>query len=217
MYQFVSESECKRYRNTCSYILKRSCSLLLGKNISTQFILVGSGARNMVTRNGNGPFDLDYNLEILKAPSEYWKDLCLLKNIVRVTLDQAAKSFHFDESQDSTSCLTALLHFRGETTIEFRFDVAIVARNSDETLCRLIHNKNAWGFGRDQYTWNKVPNSHDIGKKVAQLKARGLWLDVRDCYLYLKNLYLSRSQQASHPSFIVYIEAVNYIYYKYFR
>ena len=217
MYQFVCESECKEYRNACTHILTRNRSLLMERNIVTQFTLVDSGARNMVTRNGDGPFDLDYNLEIIKAPSEYWKNLCHLKDTVRVMLDKTARSFHFSESQDSTSCLTALLHFRDETAVEFRFDVAIIAKNADGTFCRLIHNKNAWGFGRDQYTWNEVPNSHDIAEKAARLKKHDLWLETRACYLDLKNLYLSRPRDNDHPSFIVYIEAVNQIYSKYFH
>lgn len=98
----------------------------------------------MVTRNGNGPFDLDYNLEIIKAPDEYWNDLRHLKNTVRILLDKAEGLTCFSESQDSTSCLTALLHFKDEPAVEFSFDVAIVAKNSDGTLCRLIHNKNVW-------------------------------------------------------------------------
>lgn len=216
MYRFVYESESKRYRNACSRTLKGTRSLLMEESIVTQFTLIGSGAKNMITRNGDGPFDLDYNLEIIKAPSFYWNDLQHLKNIVRITLDRAAKSFHFSESQDSTSCLTALLHFKDETAVDFHFDVAITAKNSDGTLCRLIHNKNAWGLGFDQYVWNEVPNSHDVSEKVAQIKSSGSWLEVRDRYIHLKNLYLSCPRDKDHPSFVVYIEAVNQIYNQYF-
>lgn len=86
MYRLVDEAECKRYRTDCSNILKEVCVLLGEKGISAQFTLVGSGARNMVTRNGIGPFDLDYNLEIVKAPDKYWKNLRKLKDTVRVLL-----------------------------------------------------------------------------------------------------------------------------------
>lgn len=180
MYKLVDESECKRYRSDCSHVLKEACDWLREKEIIAQFTLVGSGARNMVTRNGNGPFDLDYNLEIIKAPDEYWNDLRHLKNTVRILLDKAEGLPCFSESHDSTSCLTALLHFKDEPTVKFSFDVAIVAKNSNGTLCRLIHNKNVWGYGNDQYVWNEVPNSHNIVQKVKQIKIKGLWLQVRD-------------------------------------
>ena len=61
-YEFVYESEAKRYRSDCTNVLKETCELLKEKGISAQFSLVGSGARNMITRNGEGPYDLDYNL-----------------------------------------------------------------------------------------------------------------------------------------------------------
>lgn len=86
MIKIVDEAECRKYRSDCSITLKKVCSRLKEKGISAQFTLVGSGARNMVTRNGNGPFDLDYNLEIIKAPDEYWNDLRHLKNTVRILL-----------------------------------------------------------------------------------------------------------------------------------
>ena len=70
-YEFVCESEAKRYRSDCSNVLKETCELLKEKGISAQFSLVGSGARNMITRNGDGPYDLDYNLLVMKADNEY--------------------------------------------------------------------------------------------------------------------------------------------------
>ena len=95
--------------------------MLKEKGISAQFTLVGSGARNMVTRNGDGSFDLDYNLEITKASEEYWNDLRHLKDTIRILLDKAEKLNCFSESQDSTSCLTALLHFKDDPTVKFQF------------------------------------------------------------------------------------------------
>ena len=217
MIRIVDEAECRRYRSDCSITLKKVCSMLKEKGITAQFTLVGSGARNMVTRNGDGPFDLDYNLEIIKAPNEYWNNLRHLKDIVRVLLDKAADLQCFSESKDSTSCLTALLHFKDEQTVEFKFDVAIVARNSKGILCRLIHNKNVLICGNEQYVWNEVPNSHDVAQKAKQIKAAELWLDVRDQYVRLKEMYLTRCWDKDHPSFIVYIEAINNVYNQYFN
>lgn len=216
MYKLVDEAECKRYRSDCSTTLERTRSILREKGIISQFTLVGSGARNMVTRDGDGPFDLDYNLEIIKAPNEYWNDLRRLKDTVRNTLDKAIGIKKcFSESHDSTSCLTALRHFDDEPSIKFSFDIAIVKRNSNGTLYRLLHNKNAFGFGNDQYVWNEVRNSHDIAQKTQQIKSEGLWLEVRERYVELKNMYLLRHDK-NHPSFIVYVEAVNQVYNEYF-
>ncbi len=213
MYRIVDESEYRRYRKCCSGILTRVCVLLKNeKDIIAQFTLVGSGAHNMVTRNGNGPFDLDYNLEIIKAPEMYWKDLRKLKDTVRIYIDKASGLKGFSESQNSTVALTALLHFENEPQVEFSFDVAIVARNSKGSLCRLVNNKHSFMCRvQGQYTWNEVKNSHNVKEKSDRIKEINKWLEVRQRYEDLKNQYLSR-HDTDHPSFIVYIEAVNQIY-----
>lgn len=215
-YEIVYESESKRYRSDCSAVLKQTCRLLKSKDISAQFTLVGSGARNMITRNGNGPYDLDYNLIILKADEKYWEDLRLLKETVRNALNKAEGKEFFADSQDSTSCLTTILHFDDSPDVEFKFDVAIIAENRNGNYMRLVHNKNVYFIGGDQYTWNEVPNSHSVKEKADELKAEGLWSEVRDRYVELKNIYLSR-QDKNHPSFIVYVEVVNEIYHNCFR
>ena len=80
---------------------------------------------------------------------------------------------------------------------------------------RLIHNKNVYALGLDQYTWNEVPNSHQVKDKADELKKAGLWQKVRDRYLEKKNKYLFR-QDHDHPSFVVYVEAVNEVYSQHF-
>ena len=209
-YEFVYESEAKHYRSDCSRTLKKTCELLRAKGISAQFTLVGSGARNMITRNGDGPYDLDYNLLVVKADDEY-RDPRLLKDTIRNALNKAVGGKFFSDAQDSTSCLTALLHFKDTPNVEFSFDVAITTKNKNGNYMRLIHNKNVYALGLDQYTWNEVPNSHQVKDKADELKKAGLWEKVRDRYLDKKNMYLSR-QDHNHPSFLVYVEAVNEVY-----
>ena len=215
-YEFVRESEAKRYRSDCSDFLKETCELLKEKGISAQFSLVGSGARNMITRNGDGPYDLDYNLLIMKAEERYWNDLRLLKETVRNALNRAKRREFFSDAQDSTSCLTALLHFEDTPNVEFSFDVAIIKKNPKGNDMRLIHNKNVYTPGWDQYTWNEVPNSYQVKDKADEIKEAVLWQEVRDKYLEKKNMYLSR-QDRNHPSFVVYVEAVNEVYNRYFN
>lgn len=215
-YEFVDEAEYHRYRKDCAEVLKRTCMSLKHKGIGASFVLVGSGAKNLVTRNGNGPFDLDYNLQILKMPQEYDHDLRGLKETIRHALNRAEGDTFFDDAQDSTSCLTAILHFNNSPQIEFKFDVAIVEKNQDGSWMRLIHNKNAFGLGYDQYTWTEVPKSKDLKRKADLLKTENHWKEVRDTYLNLKNMYLSWGDK-THPSFIVYVEAVNQVYSRHYR
>ena len=213
-YEFVYESEAKRYRSDCSRTLKKTCELLRAKGISAQFTLVGSGARNMITRNGDGPYDLDYNLLVVKADDEY-RDPRLLKDTIRNALNKAVGGKFFSDAQDSTSCLTALLYFKDTPNVKFSFDVAITTKNKNGNYMRLMHNKNVYALGLDQYTWNEVPNSHQVEDKADELKKAGVWQKVRDRYLEKKEMYLSR-QYHDHPSFVVYVEAVNEVYSQHF-
>lgn len=209
MYEFVEAKVLNRYRRDCSNTLTQLRDTLSEKfEIITQFTLVGSGshARQLVTRNGNGPFDLDYNLIIVRMPNIYWNDLQLLKEIIRRTLNEIEKSEWFSDGKDSTSVITALLHFRDTPEVEFSFDIAILAKNENGDYCRLIHNK--WS---NQFTWNEVPSSHDVRIKSDKLRSDGYWGEVRKLYLQKKNYYL-QWRDNNHPSFIVYVETINELY-----
>ena len=213
MYRLVDESESHRYRSYCARVLTETCEMLREEGINAQFVLVGSGARNLITRNGDGPYDLDYNLVIIAADPFYMNDPHQLKEKVRSCLN-AAEGNYFSDAQDSTAVLTCLLHFNDTPKVEFSFDVAIVRRNKNGNLMRLIHNKKARGFGPlDQYTWNEVPSSHNVSEKADEIKNAGKWQLVRDRYEDKKNEYLECGD-TDHPSFIVYVETVNEIYAK---
>ena len=75
---------------------------------------------------------------------------------------------------------------------------------------RLIHEKTGCVLD-DRYYWNIAPYSAQIREKADFIKKSGQWADVREQYLRLKNMYLSRIDR-SHPSFVCYIEAVNNVY-----
>lgn len=218
MYEFVSYAETKRYRAACSAILKDACAILRSeKDISCEFTLVGSGARNMVTRNGDGPYDLDYNIQINSMPETFWNNLANLKETVRHALNEAVRGTFFSDGHDSTSVLTSLLHFDDEPSVFFSFDVAILAHNEKGEWCRLIHNKHAQGFGQSgQYTWCQVPSSKSVYSRAKGIRNAGEWEKVRRKYLEHKNRYLQRGD-TDHPSFVCYVEAVNVIYRRLFE
>ena len=125
----------------------------------------------------------------MRAEERYWNDLRLLKETVRNALNWAERNEFFSDAQDSTSCLTAILYFEKSPDIKFKFDVAITTKNKNGNYMRLIHNKNVYALGLDQYTWNEVPNSHQVKDKADEIKEEGLWQKVRDRYLEKKNMY----------------------------
>lgn len=189
MYEYVNDATIQPYRKYCTAILTELRDALNNeREIKTEFYLVGSGAKNLVTRNGNGPFDLDYNLSILSMPNQYWNDLKQLKDIVRNTLNHIVDDTLFSDGQDSKSVITSNLILKKINPQKaFSFDIAILAKNGNGNLCRLIHNKKQI----EQFTWCEVPSSQNIGQKAHSLKRYGWWNKVRDTYLTKKNWYLT--------------------------
>lgn len=62
MYEYVDSQQVQHYDRKCRKILENLRQLLREDyGITSQISLVGSCARNMVARNGNGSFDLDCN------------------------------------------------------------------------------------------------------------------------------------------------------------
>ena len=209
MYEYVNHAEVERYRKFCSQLLQSLCASLKEFNIIAQPVLIGSGAKNLVTRNGDAPFDLDYNLEITRLPSEYDHDLFALKNRVMTLLNKQLEGTFFSDAKDSTSVITAILHFADTPQVQFSFDIGIIKKNKQGNYCRLIHQKDGWGHGT--FNWCETPTSAQVGEKAAAIKTAGKWIILRKKYLELKNWYL-KGNDRTHPSFVVYVEAVNQVF-----
>ncbi len=222
-YEYVSEKEVRPYRRECSQLLTELRDYLNEEfGINTQFFLVGSGshARKLVMRNGNAPFDLDYNLMVIRMPEEYWNDTRYLKNRVRDSLNlvlrrnrsHVVRGGRFSDGKDSTSVITALMYAPGILSqVAFSFDLAILARDEDGTYYRLIHDK-----GSGNYHWGEAPSVHRIRKKADAIRSKKQWGEVRERYKEKKNMYLER-QDKNHPSYIIYVETINEVYRKYFK
>ena len=209
MYDFVNKSEVNKYTSYCADKLNQLKQRLEFEDIEIQVELIGSGAKGLVTRNGNAPFDLDYNIIINELPCSYEKNLKTLKNLIREELDDIVGI----NGKDSTSALTYHLHYPDKTRVKFKFDVGIIKANQYGKYCRLIHDKQSSYCNIDGYIWNEMPNSNNLYQKIDEIKKNGYWHDVRNTYLDKKNMYLSR-QDRSHQSFNIYIETINEIYSK---
>ncbi len=209
MYKFVDKKEVKKYTNYCANKLNQLKQVLELEGIEIQVELIGSGAKKMVTRNGNGPFDLDYNLLIAKMPLMYERDLKGLKTLIREALDDIVGVY----GSDSTSAITYNLHYPDKTRVKFGFDIGIIRMNRDNSFSRLINDKNRTCFGNNNYIWNQTPKSNGLIQKVEYLKKHGHWSAVRNTYLEKKNMYL-KNQDNNHPSFNVYVETINEIHSK---
>lgn len=111
---------------------------------------------------------------------------------------------------------TRKIQFNQGNKTKLSIDIAIVKQESSWWQ-RLIHNKRSDFYYHDTYRWETVRDSQGLNERVEWLKHNDLWNEVRDIYLDKKNMYLRRPLDHYHPSFIVYIESVNEVYYKHIR
>lgn len=211
MFDYVTDTKYLRsIRSVCGEIMQDFCHILKEEyDIGANFYLIGSGGRNLITQNEDGPIDLDYNLEILRC--ENIKDCRTIKESARKAFNKALKMNGWNDCEDSTASLTTEKRvFRRGNPTAFSMDVGIVCSDTQEQMYRLIHEKTGW-CAYDRYYWVPAPNSAKIREKAEYIKSNGQWELVRKQYLQLKNMYL-RYNNHTHPSFICYIEAVNNVY-----
>ncbi len=217
MYHYIEDKAfLSKMKSLCSDIINQLVQRINNAgDLLVEAHLVGSGARNLATQNADEPVDLDYNLCIIDSTTFNVNDGRRIKTYIQEHFDAVLNKNGWANCQDSTSALTTEKRYfpKGNHT-EFSIDLAIAYEHNNRWF-RLIHQKT--GFVHlDQWYWNEVPDSYGLSHRVDTLKQHNLWIEVRETYLKKKNMYLSRQDQ-NHPSFIVYIETVNEVYYKYFR
>ena len=217
MYHYITDKEfLKRARGLCSNLVNQLVRRINKDSFMTvEAHLVGSGARNLVTQNGEEPIDFDYNLCIISTNGLYIQDCRAIKEYIRKQLNVVLRENGWGDCMDSTTALTTQKQWlkTGNRTA-FSIDIAIV-RECESKWYRLVHKKTG-DAKRDEYFWREAPKSQGLRKKVDKLKQHGFWLAVREAYLKKKNMYLSRRDK-NHPSFNVYIEAVHEIYHSKFH
>ena len=185
MYHYVEDKEfLKRAQRVCSNLVAELEEELREEGINSQFFLIGSGAKNMVTQNEEESIDFDYNLNILSCDEENCK---AIKETVRKAFNKVLRENGILDCEDSTSSLTTKKFcLRGDENIEISIDVGIVTKDNEGNLFRLKHEK-ALKSNQDKYYWNKGPNLDKCKEKSLAIKSiPGWWDSVRERYLELK-------------------------------
>lgn len=216
MYHYINDKEfLRKLKYTCSDIINQLVQAVNNDGIlEVEAQLVGSGAKNLIMQNAREPVDLDYNLNIVSFNQILPNDGRKISEYIQTQFDFVLQKNDWDNCEDSTSVFSTRQRYftKGNHTL-FKIDLAIVKKDS-YGWHRLIHHKtgNVWF---DQYYWNKMPDSKGLDERVAQIKREFLWNKVKEVYEEKKNMYLSR--QDDRPSFKIYIETVNEVYYQYLQ
>lgn len=219
MYKYITDKDfLKRMKSLCSDIINQLVQSINNDSLmEVEAHLVGSGAKNLITQNASEPIDLDYNLCILEVYGIKFNDGRTIKEYIRKHFNYVLNNNKWGEycdCNDSKSVLsTKKKCFKKGNKTEFSIDLAIV-RENNYGWERLIHDKTGC-VANDRWFWNQLPDTRGLTDKVYAIKNENLWLEVREVYLEKKNMYLSKGDR-NHPSFNVYIETINEIYYKYF-
>jgi hypothetical protein len=207
MYHYVNKATVQPYRSFCADKMNQVKQMLKNEyNLDSDFYLVGSGAKNLVTQNEEEPFDLDWNLEIYNL-ADPTKNAEWLKTTIMDFLNDILENTPFSNCQDSTSVITS--RWKSGDGLFFSFDIAILIQNQNGTFMRMIHDKYA-----NRYYWTEVPNSKEVYEKLDKLKKNGWGNEIRETYLNKKNMYLRRLDRDQHPSFNIFVETVNEVWNK---
>lgn len=208
MFTYVQDKELKKIMiSEGSDIMNRlKMRINNGEYLEVDFELVGSGAKNLITQNGNQPPDVDFNLIILDMKERYNESS--IKDYIKEQLNIVLRGKSLRDCSDSTSALT-IKSVPANKNAVFSVDVAIIKIEYNQWY-RLIHEKHETR-ATDRWYWNQGINFDEIYKKVDTIKEADGWTDFRKWYLDKKNYYL-RKNDYNHPSYVVYIESVNEVY-----
>ena len=204
MYKYVTQREVAPCIKACEAIFSKLRTALAEEVKVSSIELIGSGARNMVTCDANeAVFDLDYNLKLSSVQAKWNNNLLSLKSFIKSTLDkllQEADMYAFKDGCDSTSALTYEVFDKHSNKKAFCFDLAIFI-NRDTKYLLLKHDK-----GLNLCILNERKIIQNQKEKVALIKERKLWNDLRERYLKHKNNFTGES------SWEIYQQALNEIY-----
>ena len=204
MYKFANQKDVKALAKWCESIIKE-VQQKVKDYVTFSFNLIGSGAKKLVTQNGNEAFDLDYNIIIQKDKQQLIDNPKKLKNIIRTAFDEVLKENveGYNGAKDSKSVITII--FSDGLKRTFSFDVAIYIEADNGYMYRIINDRKT---GR--YIWNQVPKSRNYEERIQAIREKGYWEDFKTRYLELKNIHQSRCQK--NKSFSIFLETLNEFY-----
>lgn len=186
-FEYVSKKEWKPIRDKLFKIIYELQDYVRD-DFTFQYHFVGSSKRNMITRDrlSNIGFDFDVNIEVNDPDEDYSAEE--IRNILHKGLDRVTHpcgySFEFDYTEDSTRVLTIKAKDRANSRILYSCDFCIVykLRNGQQKYIR--YNKK-----QNRYSWEYQPKGYlDMPSKIEWIVKHELWQQVRDTYIYKKNI-----------------------------
>ncbi|HHX70506.1 MAG TPA: hypothetical protein GX708_20940 [Gallicola sp.] len=210
-YEYVPRSEYTPVREILEEII-RKVQYHMKPEYTFQFVLIGSGRKKLITREkgSNKGFDFDYNFVLQNVYEDYNEPVDIRQNFFNI-IQEVSKDYGY-KTEDSTTSITIKLVDQDNKKIVHSCDIAIVEEIEDENDVT-----SQWVYVRDKsknkpsYTLRERPNSYRYNNKISDIEGAGLWNELRDEYLKIKN----KNHDSNKKSFQLFIEAINNVYNRY--
>lgn len=187
-FEYVPNYEWKPVRDEL-YEIIRKLQDDVRDSFTFQYQFIGSSKRRMITRDRNSTigYDFDVNIEVNDPNEEYTAEeirSILRRGLDRVTNPYGYSIFGYDHAEDSTRVLTIKVKDRANSRIQHSCDFCIVHNCDDGQQQYIRYNKS-----QHSYSWEFQPKGYtDLPYKIEWVKKHGLWQQVRDHYIYKKNI-----------------------------
>ena len=132
-------------------------------------------------------FDFDVNIEVNDPDEDYSAEE--IRNILHRGLDKVNNPygysvFGYDYTEDSTRVLTIKVKDRTNSCILHSCDFCIIYECGNGRQQYIRYNKK-----QNSYSWEYQPKGYmELQSKMEWIKEHGLWQQVRDTYIYKKNI-----------------------------
>ncbi|MCR1809191.1 hypothetical protein [Haploplasma modicum] len=200
VFEYVRNDEASKIKSDISFLIRELQKSLKEEGVTFNPVLVGPSKENFVTREVNGTtgIDIHYNLLLQKYPDKTAKQLRML---FLSTINNILKNKGFKNTINNYQSITALMPDRIEKEVIHSIDFAIVIDKKEQQDILIYDRKNSEYFFETRESINLLDDlTYDI-------KNNGLWEDLRDLYLNMKNY----NDNKDIRTFEIYKEAIKNI------
>lgn len=160
---------------------------LVRHRFTFSYAFVGSASRKMITCDwdSNVGFDFDINIYINDDENHYSAQA--QKEIIMHAVNRVAWLYGYSPCENSTRVIKIKVKDRACSRIDHSCDMAIVHDYIDKKG-RKRQEYIRFNKGNGTYMWVDQSKGFNLEKKIRWLKEQSLWNEVRDTYLYVKNI-----------------------------
>jgi hypothetical protein len=200
VFEYVRNDEASKIKNDISFLIRELQKSLKEEGVTFNPVLVGPSKENFVTREVNGTtgIDIHYNLLLQKYPDKTAKQLRML---FLSTINNILKNKGFKNTINNYQSITVLMPDRIEKEVIHSIDFAIVIDKKEQQDILIYDRKNS------EYFFETRESINLLDELTYDIKNNGLWEDLRDLYLNMKNY----NDNKDIRTFEIYKEAIKNI------